>query len=146
MKYSELTELFDRVVEYTVHQTEDVFKAEFTVGGRLIRWEAVEEMKYDVNHNPDPEWDISFCEVDGNESNYELTNGGNEFQIMGTIRAIMQEFFQTINPQAVKFSADNGDTSRASLYTKMASKFIPKSYQGSKARNMINTKFRFKKI
>lgn len=71
-----------------------------------------------------PYWLITF---ESDESSYDLTNKRESFKVFSTVIKMVEEFVNAVEPEQLVFSADKmtkegGETSRVSLYHKMATK------------------------
>jgi hypothetical protein len=131
MRYYQLKELFDKRAEYEITENNhSEFSAEFYSNGLKILWIATLEDVYDDDFNSlGYQWDVAFSQIDSKGyCQFEITNNGNEFEVMSTVKAIMQDFIRLRKPDVFKFSAVSEEQSRVTLYTKMAMKFIPKEY------------------
>jgi hypothetical protein len=106
-----LYELFDKVANWKwVGQSESVWVAETP---RLDLTIEFFTSLHDQN-----EWNVAFLRSD----TMEPTGTGNEFEIFSTVLAVIADFIQERQPEAIAFTA--ADTaSRVKLYNRMVSKF-----------------------
>lgn len=119
-----LNELFNRPAEYGIMTaTANTFKAAFAVNDRTIVFLA--------SRNSDDCWYISFYQM-GEMTNpqiHSMTNDGGEFDVMSTVKKLMDELIARYNPTEILFSADRTEESRVRLYTKMVARYLPPNYE-----------------
>jgi hypothetical protein len=122
-----LNEILGSPAEYKViRNTPKTFEAEFTSGGRLIRFSAL------MMH---PQFfEISFAEItkNPNGSEYEATKktgNGKEFEVFATVKAILEHFIKEYKPQQMNLDSHKGEASRTKLYQRLISKNLPAGWK-----------------
>lgn len=119
-----LDELFNRPAEYSVMTaTRNTFKAAFQVGERTIVFHA--------SRNSDDVWYISFYQLGDsfNPQIHTMTNDGGEFDVMSTVKKLVDDLITRYDPTEILFSADRTEDSRVRLYTRMVSRYLPSNYE-----------------
>lgn len=122
-----ITEVLDKPAQFKlVNQDDDLYVYQAMLNDKQLNV----VMKYDVNDVVEDEtWRIDFS-VDGSQ---EMTGGGNEFSIIATVLAIVDDFMKKEQPEIVTFAAKQDHKGRVSLYNKL-SKALAGRY-GFKTRN-----------
>ena len=135
-----INEALDTVIVPSWHdRSQDGFsiiEAEMMIKGSLLRISFKRYMH-------DPEWSVSFYR----NGKYSMTGEGSAFTIFGAVSRVVEEFVRTRRPLAISMSSMKTDTSRTSLYRKLAREFIQKfpEYQMSELDTWKSTIFELTK-
>jgi hypothetical protein len=112
MRYQELTELFDQPTSITWEADEPgLWAGYFNIG----------DTKYELSMlKMTSEWDFQFTAA----GRYGVTGANKEdnksIKIFSTIANAIKDFFIKERPERFKFGADKAETSRVTLYRKLA--------------------------
>jgi hypothetical protein len=106
-----LYELFDKVAKWEwTYQSDKIYVA------KTARLELT--IEFFTSEHDQNEWNVSFLRG----KTVKPTGTGNEFEIFSTVLAVIADFIQERQPEAIAFTA--ADTaSRVKLYNRMVSKF-----------------------
>lgn len=114
-----LAEILDSSVPFTVKRDGESFLAKFEIDGN----------KYTASAGYDEDLD-TFAVSFSQGGHMTMTGTGNEFKVLATMKEIVQQFIDAVNPSRFTFSADIHDSSRVTLYSKLAKKLaIQNSYK-----------------
>lgn len=109
-------------VEYeVVTNTNNLFKAKTEINGREIN----ASFTLDNSDN----WVYEFSEKVGSKNTVKLTGSGGEFKVFSFIKAFLEEFVASYQPECIEFTAFKGDKGRARLYEKMLHKLNLSGYE-----------------
>lgn len=130
-----LAEILDKPLPFKFTLKTGKFRASFMAGEREIIFEAEnEEVLYGEADNG--EWSILFGQKrrgrsrPGNDGlQFDLTGGGNEFEIFATLKTIIVKFIEKCSPRVINFSADKREPSRVTIYQKMFSRNLPAGWK-----------------
>lgn len=119
-----LFELFNRPAEINI-MTAGIylFKAAFHVGDRTIVFRG--------DKNSAGIWYLSFYQLGSGFENqvYDMTNDGGEFDVMSTVKKLMDIFIEKYQPKEILFSASKSEDSRVKVYHRMVSRYMPPNYE-----------------
>lgn len=140
MKEMEITESLNTQIVPSWHDRSEsgfsIIDAEFMFGDDLV---TVRFKRF----RPDPEWDMYF----NRGGTLKMTGQGGQFKIMSAVMLIMKEFIRIRRPIGFMFSADSLESSRVSLYGKLARmvKNVFPEYEMTEKVTFRSHMFRFRK-
>ena len=125
---SVLNELFDQQVGLTWNKKSiDTWEANFEIDGKKYKVSMVRDMISPRFYMP---WEVTFCLLkdfpEQGKCSHEITGTGNAPQVFATVLSAIREWMNEVLP--VSFMLSAAEKSRSSLYKRMISKMMPKSY------------------
>lgn len=89
----------------------------------------------------DVTWELMFNQISTGKIKSDITGTGGEFQVFATVKAIVEDFINKVNPQAIAFSAK--EKSRVKLYDKFALLFRRAGWQLERGEVAGEQEYRF---
>lgn len=121
-----LFEIFNKIAPYDwVAEDDNVGEAEFAIGG--YKYSILFE-KQQATHFLPERWSVEFAQITKDARGYEspsvdMTKTGHSFEVMGTVKAIIQDWFSKHPTKCIVVSA--ATSSRKRLYTDLIKQAFP---------------------
>lgn len=113
-----------------VTSQDNFFKARFNVepeSGDTLLFSVVGQLvknNYGIYEGIPERWDIAFSQLDhNNNETHEMTGTGNQFTVLSTVQAILNEWFGSHQTNCVTMSA--AIPSRIRVYTRLLQRAVP---------------------
>jgi len=117
----DLAESFDSDVKGRVlKSTSNIFVTAAQIGSRIIRFTAASDYA--------GVWDVVFIEKSELGDTFGKSGSGNELQVFSFIINSLKFFISKYSPDIITFTADKGDSNRASLYTRLVQRIKEPGY------------------